>query len=265
MINAAAELLVATVWHRRHQPKPHAFRYPSFYLLMDLDRLDALGKMSFLFSVNRFNLLSFHEKDHGSAGDECLRDRIANLLASRFGGWQADRILLLAMPRCLGFAFNPLSVFYAYDANGQLGAIVYEVSNTFGEKHSYVFRMEGSTGEPSPHSCNKRFHVSPFFPLDGNYEFRQRHGESSLNLLIRYFGPNGERRFDAGVKADRRHFATSALLKQLVRMPLASVGVVVAIHYEALRLWLKRLRVFSWPGKSPEPASYHLVTKDGGI
>lgn len=265
MIDAAAELLVATVWHRRHLPKVHAFRYPSFYLLMDLDQLDALGKMSPVFSVNRFNLVSFHEKDHGSAGDGQLRGRIARLLADRFDGWQAERILLLAMPRCLGFAFNPLSVFYAYGADGQLGAIVYEVSNTFGEKHSYVFRIADDTSEPAVHGCNKRFHVSPFFPLDGRYEFRQRPGEKILSLLIRYFGPSGESRFDAGIKAIRRPLATGALLKQLVRMPLASVGVVAAIHFEALKLWLKRIPVFTWPGKAPEPASYHLVTKDGGI
>jgi len=261
MIIAPAELLVATVWHRRLRPKPHAFRYPAFYLLIDLAQLEEVRGLSPILSANRFNLISFHEKDHGGDGTGSLQERISDQLANRFGGWRPHRILLLAMPRCLGFAFNPLSIYYAYEADGTLGAILYEVRNTFGAMHTYIFRTDDATVR---HGCAKDFHVSPFFQVEGGYDFQHRTDERSLDILINYRDPNGTLLFSAGLNARRHNVKSLALLKQIIRMPLASVGVVAAIHFEALRLWLKRLPIFTRPGKAVGPASTNLATKDGG-
>ena len=161
-----------TVTHRRLRPKPHALRYRVFSLLIDLDELPNLDTRLRFFSRNRFNLFSFHDRDHGNGGAGGLDERIGRQLQAAGIDLGGGPIRLLCYPRILGFVFNPLSVFYCYAANGPLAAVVYEVSNTFGERHSYIIRAAGEPGAVIYQSCAKAFYVSPFNDGSGHYDFK---------------------------------------------------------------------------------------------
>ena len=158
--DTAAALYVGDIMHQRTKPFGHRFRYRVFSLLVDLDRLEEAGSLSTLFSVNRGNLVSFHEQDHAAAGSATLRAYADRLLAEA-GLERAVNILLVCYPRILGYVFNPLSVYHAYDGDGLLVAMIYEVRNTFGERHSYVCPVaDGEMSESGlRQSCDKLFHA----------------------------------------------------------------------------------------------------------
>jgi len=170
---AAATLYDGSVMHHRMKPKEHRFSYSVFSVLLDIDRLRDAAGLSWLFSVNKFNLLSFHEKDHGPRDGGNLRKHVESLLHEQ--GLEAPaRILLLAYPRLLGYGFNPLSVYYAYDDENRLTALIYEVRNTFGGLHTYVAPgcPDQFTYAGIPPAHRKLFYVSPFISMDQHYHFR---------------------------------------------------------------------------------------------
>jgi uncharacterized protein len=230
-------LYVGSVFHRRLQPKPHRFRYRLFWLLVDLDEISALDRKLSLLSLNRFNLFSLHDRDHGRGGATPLRGQVERLLAAEGIDLAGGAIKLLCMPRTLGYGFNPLSVYFCAGADGALKAIVYEVHNTFGERHAYVLPAAESGGSVRQ-ACAKKFFVSPFLPMGLRYEFNVTPPEQRLAVAIRVSGPDGVV-LRAALTGERRELTDAALIKAGLAMPVEAMKTTAAIHWQAARLWLK--------------------------
>ncbi len=247
------------VWHKRFQPKQHAFRYPLYSLLIDLDAFEQQASLPWCLSLNRGNLFSLHEKDFGARDRSSVKTHILALVHDA-GGGPVTRVMMHAMPRLLGFGFNPLTVYFCYNAAGELVALVYEVHNTFGESHRYVYCPELSTETTQTHSASKVFHVSPFFDVRGHYRFRTACDGKRLSVVIDYRDDSGAKALTACHKAEAMPLSAANLLRLFVQIPFVTFKVVAAIHYEAARLWLKRLRIFHKP--APPRRAYRLATAE---
>lgn len=222
------------VMHRRLTPARHAFKYRVFALLLDLDGMDKL-KLH-LFARNRAAPISFHDCDHGDGRP--LREWVSAKLAEaniEAGG----PVRVLCYPRLFGFVFNPLSVWFCYSRDERLAAVIYEVHNTFGERHAYVLRVDGDSPEIRQ-ACAKEFLVSPFLSMDCAYDFRIREPGEDVLIAINET-EHGRPVLSAVFCGARQELSDRALASALLRHPLMTIKVVVAIHYEALRLWLKRV------------------------
>jgi len=219
--------------HRRLRPRVHRFKYRVFAMLLDPDAPPRLR----LFGMNRFALFSFHDRDHGDGRP--LRAWLDDLLA-RHGIAAGGSRQVLCYPRILGFVFNPLSVWFCRDDGGALKAIVYEVHNTYDERHAYVLPVSGDA-KLVRHGCAKDFYVSPFLSNDCRYQFRIRPPGGDVAVAI-HEEENGQAILNASFAGERRAMTDAALLKMLLRYPLMTLKVVAAIHYEAVRLMLKGVR-----------------------
>ena len=254
--DVAARLYPGKVMHARLKPFGHRFNYKVFSLLVDLDRLDEAHRLSALFSINRSNLVSFHERDHlpKEGGFGSLR-AYADDLVERAGGARPERILLLAYPRLAGYVFNPLSVYFCYGDSGALTTVIYEVRNTFGESHTYVCPVEAGqlTAAGLRQERTKIFYVSPFIDLGMRYHFRiQPPGETVKVRILET--DDGEPLLSAAFAGEARPLSTSGLAGQLARLPFMTLKVMAGIHWEALKLWLKGAKFYS-RGAPPEPVS----------
>jgi DUF1365 family protein len=245
---AAAALYFGEVMHARLKPMGHRFSYRVMSLLMDLDRLEAADRQSPLFGVNRAALYSFREKDHGERDGSRLRLYVQRRAAERGVDLTGGRVLLLCYPRLFGFTFNPLSVYFCYRAGGELALIIYEVRNTFGEIHAYVLPVK--PGELSDAGVrqqqDKLFYVSPFIEMAMRYHFRVLPPGERVKLRILETDREGPL-LAATFSGRRRALTTAALLRSFFSLPLVSVKIVAAIHWQALRLWLKGTRMVPRP------------------
>lgn len=234
----AGLLYRATVMHRRHVAPFYRFVYRVFYVLVDVDRLDELHARVPLFSHNRFNLLALHDRDHGD-GVSGLRVWAERVLRAHDVDLVGGRIRLLAFPRVLGRVFNPISLWYCEHADGSLRAVIAEVRNTFGEKHSYVL---ASGGRPLAYGEMKEkekcFHVSPFFDTAGRYRFDISEPGARLRVAIQLKDRDAPQ-LDATISAERRALNNAAILKQVAALPLLAAKVVLSIHWQALKIWLR--------------------------
>lgn len=246
-------LYVGHVMHRRTGSVAHRFVYRVFALCIDLDELPLLARRLRGFSYNRFNLLSFHDRDHGARNGEPLRLWAEQKLRDAGIDGHPLRIRLLCFPRMLGYVFNPLSVWFCEDEKGETFAIIYEVFNTFGDSHSYVLPVTApATGDPISHACSKAFHVSPFLPVAGRYAFRLMPPGEKLSLAILYRSCSGDRL--AAIQTGRRRNLTSrALLVAAATHPLMTLKVIAGIHWEALQLWRKSARFHRRPSSVLAP------------
>ncbi|MGQ0682674.1 DUF1365 domain-containing protein [Bradyrhizobium sp.] len=244
----AATLYFGEVMHARLKPMGHRFSYRVMSLLIDLDRLDEADRQSPLFGVNRAALYSFHEADHGSRDGSSLRAHVRSCATEHGIDLTDGRVLLLCYPRLLGFAFNPLSVYFCHRADGELALIIYEVRNTFGDIHSYVLPVR--PGEASAAGIrqqqDKQFYVSPFVAMAMRYHFRILPPAETVRLRILETDREGPL-LSATFSGLRRALTTAALLRSLVALPLVTFKIVAAIHWEALRLWLKGARLVPRP------------------
>jgi uncharacterized protein len=230
-------LYVGSVAHRRLRPKAHRLRYRVFSLLIDLDELPTLASSLQLLSIGRFNLFGFCPQDHlfGKSGD--LRGEVETILRS--AGLKSDggAIRLLTMPRILGYGFNPLSIFFCYRPDGDLQAILYEVHNTFGQRHCYLFPVDASS-RVLAHACSKQFYVSPFLPMDLAYAFRIKPPDDAYTLSISVADDEGPM-LVATQNMTRRTLDDRSLMRVFLTHPLLTLKVIAGIHYEALLIWLK--------------------------
>lgn len=262
----AALLYRGDVMHARLKPMSHRFVYRVLNLLIDLDRLDEADRQSRLFAVNRSGLYSFNERDHGPRDGAPLAAYVRALAANAGVDLSGGRILLLCYPRLLGYAFNPLSVYYGYRADGTLALLVYEVRNTFGEYHSYVCPvLPGEVHAGGVRQVrNKSLYVSPFIGMDMRYRFRlTAPGE---DLKIRILETDSKGPLLAATFHGRRHPLTSPhLLAAFLSLPFVTLKVIGGIHYEAARLWLKGARLVPRPqrGSNPPPTSQVHTVSDG--
>jgi uncharacterized protein len=251
---AAAALYFGEVMHARLKPMRHRFNYRVMSLLIDLDRLEAADRQSPLFGVNRAALYSFNEADHGERNGSRLRlyaqRRAAELGIDLTGG----RVWLLCYPRLLGYTFNPLSVYFCHRADGELALIIYEVRNTFGDIHAYVLPVK--PGEISDAGVrqqqDKLFYVSPFIEMAMRYHFRVSPPGERVKLRILETDREGPL-LAATFNGRRRSLTTAALLRSFFSLPLVTLKIVAAIHWQALRLWLKGVRPV--PRRSPAAAN----------
>lgn len=252
MVNGdAGSLYVGRVMHRRLRPRGHRLCYRVFSLLLDLDAIDGLASRLKLFSRNRFNLFAFFDHDHGARTGEALRLQVEGHL--RAAGLESDGgpIRLLTMPRILGYAFNPLSIYFCHRRNGALLAVLYEVSNTFGERHTYLFPAT-TTHEPIRQKCGKGFYVSPFLDMELTYDFRLVPPAERFSVSITASDAHGPI-LAAVHAADRRPLSDAALLRAFLTTPLLTLKVIAGIHWEALRIWLKGVGLRDRP-PAPERA-----------
>ncbi|MBI1197685.1 MAG: DUF1365 family protein [Phenylobacterium sp.] len=234
------------VTHTRTKPRRHALRYRIFMLLLDLDELAALDKGLKLFSLGRFNLVGFDPRRHGDGSATPLKQQVESQLAAA-GIAHGGPIRILAMPRILGMGFNPLTVYYCHREDGALSAILYEVNNTFGERHSYLIPAE----EAAPivrQACDKGFYVSPFMDMDLAYSFRLRPPADEVQVLVDVDDAEG-RVLAAGFVGERRELTDQALIRAWLGHPWMTVGVLAAIHWEALFIWMKGEKIRTRPPK----------------
>ncbi|WP_409525832.1 DUF1365 domain-containing protein [Nitrincola sp. MINF-07-Sa-05] len=230
------------VMHHRMRPHKHRFIYKVASWLIDLDEVDTLNSLK-LFSHNRFNLFSFHDRDHGDGSDTPLKEQIRSILQSHDINTGKGSIMLLCYPRIFGYVFNPLSVFYCYDEQKTLQAILYEVSNTFGQRHSYLIPTdENATSRIVRQNCRKLLYVSPFMPMETDYSFRMQPPGNRIAVCIRQSGDEGPV-LDATFTGIRHEISNSALVRSFLRYPLMTLKVIAGIHWEALRLWRKGMRL----------------------
>lgn len=240
-MTVGSALYLGSVMHRRVRPVLHLLRYRVFWLLLDLREIDQISKSLRLFSRNRFNALSFFDRDYCDGGETPLSAQIQEHL--RKADVPADgKILLLSMPRILGYVFNPLSLYFCYDVGDRLKAIVYEVHNTFGERHSYVLPVEGD-GKTINQQCEKAFYVSPFLGMDLRYEFKVTPPGNRLSVAIRGYDSTGLV-IATSLSGSLRPLTDRALLSALVTFPFLTLKVIAAIHWHALRLYLKGLKIY---------------------
>ena len=229
-----------TVIHKRFKPKKHYFKYKVFSLLINLSDIEELNKKISFFSLNRFNLISFYERDHGARDGSSLADWVKQNLKANNIITENIEIKLLCYPRILGYVFNPLSVFFIYDKDERLISILYEVKNTFGEQHTYVFRVENEN-KLIQNNCSKKFHVSPFIEMDCNYFFRILKPTDKISVIIDQYQSN-EKILYASQDGIRRDFTSSELIRSYLKHPLMTFKIIIAIHFEAFKLWSKGIR-----------------------
>jgi hypothetical protein len=241
----SACLFFGKVMHQRMKPKAHRFSYDVFNVLLDVDDLPAIGRRSPFFSVGRFNLVSFSQKDHGPRDGSSLRDHIDGLLDAK-GVERPERVMLLAYPRILGYVFNPLSVYYCYNADNRVTALVYEVRNTFGDLHTYVCPVQDSERSEAGirQTQSKDFYVSPFIDMEQNYHFRMVPPNDGVRVRILETDADGPL-LSATFSGERLPFTSSNLLRLFFKVPLLTLKVMAAIHWEAFKLWRKRLKFHS--------------------
>ena len=259
----AAVLYAMRVMHARRVAPLYRFVYRIFTVLFDIDRLDELAAQRRFFSHNRFNLMSLHDRDHGRGEIGGLRRWAESVCATQGIAMAGGRIRLLAQPRMLGWTFNPVSVWYCEHADGTLRAIIAEVRNTFGEKHSYLLStasmdVGASAGGVLPYGVElqkeKVFHVSPLFDLVGRYHFTFRPPGEELSVVLKETR-EGLPLIDTAMAGDAKPFSDAEMARQLLKTPVQAVKVLLGIHWQALKIWLRGARFH----KKPEPPTAEVT------
>jgi uncharacterized protein len=244
---------IGQVRHLRLRPTRHAFSYGVFFLRLPLRALARKPFATTLFSCNRWNLLAFHEADHGD-GKQPLLTWVDSLLRREGITDAQGEIWLQTFPRVLGYVFNPISFWFCHHADGSLRAVLCEVNNTFGERHCYLLETGGPVVAGMELRARKLFHVSPFCRVEGGYRFRFAHtphqaGEGSAERVLArvdYDDANGPLLLTS-VSGAMEELTDLAAVRAFLAHPLMTAAVMVRIHWQAFRLWLKRVPFFKKP------------------
>jgi DUF1365 family protein len=252
----ASRLYVGEVTHQRLRAVSHALRYRIFMLLLDLEEVEGLLGRLRLLGRGRFGLMSFDPRDHGDGSNTPLRTQVEARLAQA-GIVAQGPVRLLCMPRVLGYGFNPISVYYCHHTDGRLKALLYEVTNTFGDRHSYLIACDAAAGDVVIQTAAKEMHVSPFMEMDLTYRFTVRQPTHTVAIAIRVEDAGGPLLGTAFVGAGHP-LSDAALLRAWFAHPLLTWKVIAGIHWEALRLFSKGVGLQSRP---PAPAQAVTIVK----
>jgi len=257
-------IYIGKLRHRRFQPVSHEFSYPVFMVLLDIDKIPALMKVSPFSSYNRFNWASFCERDHFGDPAIPLRERLRADAAAEGIKLPEGPIYLLTHLRYFGYNFNPVSFFYCCNSNGEIENILAEVNSTFGESRNYWLSDANRilSANSFRYQVPKTLHVSPFMKMDLDYTFvftqPGDHLIAHMNTL-----DGGKGFFDATLDLDRKPWSARTLHRALIRHPFITLKVISAIHWQALKLYFKKVPVFTKPVR-PAPAARASRTEGDG-
>ena len=235
-----SSIYIGNVIHKRFKPKIHFFKYKVFSILLDISEIDILDKSLKIFSYNKFNIVSFYDADHGPRDGTSIKEWVIKNLNDNRINTENIKIKLLCYPRIFGYVFNPLSVFFIYNKNSELISILYEVKNTFGEQHTYIFKNKENENYIK-HTCKKKFHVSPFIEMDCTYFFKILKPSEKISVIIDQYDEEGKLLY-ASQDGDRIEFNNKNLVLSYLRHPLMTFKIIVAIHFEAFKLWTKGIK-----------------------
>jgi DUF1365 family protein len=254
-MNAPAKIIRGQVMHERVRPVLHRFVYPVFYMRFDLARLEEMN--SAWFGINRRRFASLYTRDYGARDGSDLRQWMTRLL-NQHGIEATGEIWLQTFPRVFGFVFNPVSFWYCYDQSGALRAVMAEVNNTFGESHRYLLSDTGAITAQSELISEKNMHVSPFCRVQGLYRFRFRDTGSTTFVSLDYHDENGLL-IKTTVGGTSAEYSAAGIRDAVFKQPFLTFGIVVGIHWQAFKLWRKKVPFFSKPAM---PLEYLSRTKD---
>ena len=237
-----SKIYTGKVIHKRFKPKEHYFKYNVFSLLIDLNELEEINKYIKFFSYNKFNIISFYDKDHGDRDGSSIKLWVKKNLRNIGIMTEDISIKLLCYPRIFGYVFNPLSTYFIYNKHSELISIFYEVKNTFGEQHTYIFKAQDE--KTVQNKCKKKFYVSPFIEMDCEYHFKTLNPREQLSVVINQNDKDGKLLFASqdGISKD---FNNKNLILSYLTHPLMTFKIIGAIHYEAFKLWAKRIKLIS--------------------
>ena len=237
-----SKIYTGKVIHKRFKPKEHYFKYNVFSLLIDLNELEEINKYIKFFSYNKFNIISFYDKDHGDRDGSSIKLWVKKNLRNIGIMTEDINIKLLCYPRIFGYVFNPLSTYFIYNKRSELISIFYEVKNTFGEQHTYIFKAQDE--KTVQNKCKKKFYVSPFIEMDCEYHFKTLNPREQLSVVINQNDKDGKLLFASqdGISKD---FNNKNLILSYLTHPLMTFKIIGAIHYEAFKLWAKRIKLIA--------------------
>jgi DUF1365 family protein len=241
---AGSALYEGHVVHRRLAPRRHRLRYALFQILFELDELPDLDRRLRWFSHDRLNVFSFFDRDHGDGRPGALRGYVEETLRAAGIDIAGGRVQLLCMPRLFGHVFNPISIYWCYSPDGALAAMLYEVNNTFGQRHSYLIPVDPDA-DPGAirQACAKALHVSPFMDMAMSYDFAITAPGATISTSVNGRTSDGAPMITANFSGARHALTDTRLLRALVVYPLMTLKVVAAIHWEAVKLLAKGFKL----------------------
>ena len=251
-----SQILLSNVVHKRFIPFTHNLKYkvPSLYL--NIDDLDKLNKNYFFFSVNTFNLFSFHESDHGYRDKRSIKNFVIETLLKYKIKYHNLKIMILCFPRILGYVFDPLSIIYCFDQN-KLISILYEVKNTTNEQHTYIFKGVTDSKEfKLSHECSKQFYVSPFIEMEAYYKFFNKMFRDQININIDLFDKNNKKVLTASQFGKFIEFNSRNIFKFLSYNPLLGFKVMLGILFEAIIIIFKGGKYYGRKRKPNDTISF---------
>ena len=249
-------LYITTIIHKRFYNFKHKFKYLVYSMNIDHDELIVISKKIKVFSYNKFNIFSYHEKDHGYRDGRTLRDFVENNLKLNKILFTNLKINIFCLPRILGYAFNPLSIIYCYN-NKKLIAIFYEVKNTSNEQHTYFFASNDEKNiSEYHHQCYKNFYVSPFIGMKAMYKFTNTIPGNKMSIAIDLYDKKNIKILTAAQYGTKISLGSLTLLKQLFINPMVTVKVIVGIIYEAIFIIFKGGKYYRREKKNRDTLSF---------